>query len=213
LCGNSKTNRYIFYPLIKAVERGMAVRKFRGVVVLIVTILALMSAGCSSIPVLQGQGGTPQGPGIADITPRDEFRQVSLDEAIHALNETGTPGPVHIYYIRGEGVDVNGTAKAWEIGARRDSNVFFFVYDGKGSQTIEWKGAIPGQEIDSRKIMQPEQIFGSRRLLIQDLTNGGKNTVDELYLHNGVYTLTVRTGNGTKEYRFDALTGKSLASD
>jgi hypothetical protein len=213
LSGNSKTNRYIFYPLIKAVERGMAVGKSWGAVVLIMTIVSLMSAGCSSLPGLQGQGGTPQGSGISDITPRNEFRQVSLDEAIGALNGTGTPGSVHIYYIRGEGVDINGSARTWTIGTIRQANPFFFVFSAKGSEVVNLSYPLPAQEIPINAIMSPGDLFSQHRLLIQDVTNNGKISLDNLEIRKGAYTLEVRSGNTTKMYLFDPVTGKDLAQE
>lgn len=191
----------------------MAVGKFWGAMVLLVTILALMSAGCSSVPGLQGPGSTPQGSGITDITPRDEFRQVSLDEAIGALNETGTPGPVHIYYIRGEGVDINGSARSWTIGAIRQTKPLFFVFSAKGSEVVNLSYPLPAQEIPVNSIMSPADLFSQHRLLVQDITNGGKIFLDNLEIRKGVYTLEVKSGNTTKMYLFDSLTGKDLAQE
>jgi hypothetical protein len=194
----------------------MAVGKYVGAGILFMMILALISAGCSSILGTKGGESVPQGPGFSDITPRDDARSLSLAEAIDELRGVNSKWsgnqslPVNIYYVRGESLDVNGTAQAWTIGAQRDSETFFSVYDGEGSEIIDWNTRLPGQEIDFSKIVPPEDLFAQNRLLIQDVTSGGKITINELELQGNVYTMRVQSGKGTKIFLFDAFTGKKI---
>jgi hypothetical protein len=191
----------------------MAVGKYLGAGVLFVVVLALISAGCSSVPGMKSAESGPQGPGISDITPRDEFRQVSLAEAIEALNGSDTKGPVHIYYVRGESVDINGTARTWTIGAIRETQPLFFVFSAKGPEVVNLSNAMTAQEIPMKTTMTPAELFRQHRLLIQDITNGGRISIDSLELRKGIYTLEVKSGNTTKMYLFDSVTGKDLIQE
>lgn len=195
----------------------MAVGKCVGAGILLLMMIALISAGCSSVPE-KGEEIGPQSPGFTDITLRDEFQQVSLTEAIDALNESGnmdagSAAPAQIYYIRGESVDINGSARIWTIGAKRETQPFFFVFSAKGSEVVNGSYALSAHEIPIKSTITPADLFRQNQFIILNVTNGGKTSIDNLELQMGIYTLEVKSGNTTKMYQFDSVTGKDLIQE
>jgi len=184
---------------LKPVIMGMPSLGVQGVSFLFILFL-LFSTGCT-----------------APTIPVEETSvevEISLEQAIGTMIalddiEAIVP-PRQIYYVKGTGITINGTAEEWALGVKQGNETFFFVFNKWGQSKVPWTGPLPEEEIIIDHFLYPDELFKDRPLLIQDLTEGGTRRIDELELRSGVYTLTIRTDTGLKEHRFYARTGIEL---
>lgn len=176
----------------------MEAGKLLGLFALCIVSLIICS-GCTT-------SGTEQNPG----SPQDVAAKVSFQQAFDALKLSAPSS--HIYYIKGDSLQSDATAKEWSFGVIQGNDTFFFVYNGYGGSEIALPGKLPAQELIPGQFMQPKDLFKNHSLLINDLTNGGSRDIDELELRDGVYTLSQKFGTELKDYKFDAGTGKEISS-
>ena len=180
------------------------------VLLCILIISTLLFTGCSTSR--ENGSEIPQGEGFTDITPREDLDRISLSDALSAFENpdgSGVQGslPLNIYYIRGESIDSNASARGWAIGALKDGEPVLYIYTPQGQYIMKYNGKLPSQEIDIEKVLTPEDLFKQRPLLIQDLTEGGTQDITTLELREGSYIMTHLSERKARVFYFDAVSG------
>lgn len=176
----------------------------------ILIFFTIFFTGCTSN---RGIGSEiPQGEGFTDITPREDLDRISLSDALSAFENPDGSGvrgslPLNIYYIRGESIDANASARGWAIGALKDGESLLYIYTPQGQYTMGYNGKLPSQQIDIEKVLTPEDLFKQRPRLIQDLTGGGTRDITALELREDSYIMTYLSEGKLRVFYFDAVTG------
>lgn len=172
-----------------------------------ILVIAILGAGCTS-PINENSV-VPPGFQSSTTGLSETNTPVSLMDAIGLLasqaQKNNQPTP-KIYYFRGIRVNRNGAAAEWTIGAMEGNSSLFFTYNGKKESVVWWPDTFPYDEIVVGKFMLPNELFNSHKLLIEDLIHSGNQTISELELQNGVYTLSEKS----ELRKFDAVTGMEI---
>jgi len=148
------------------------------------------------------------------VTEPDLSTQISLETAIGSMEAMEDIESIHppyqFHYIKGVDVTINGTAREWIIGAKEGNETLFYVINTWGGSKVFWSGELPDNQISIDYILYPENLLKSHSLLMQDLTDGGTRRIDTLELIGDTYYLSVKTGDTSKEFHFNAYDGKEI---
>jgi hypothetical protein len=176
-------------------------------------VLVLCSACVSQPP--QDKTSQQNG-GLKLITVPEESPYISFDVAHQNLREY-RPDPTNestaiktIYTIYGMNIDGSGNATSWIFGVRHSGGTELLAYDRSGWIQIPWNAPSLSEEIDVDRIVSPARLFSENAAVI--LGNPSSTIPDgkDLELKQGIYTLTITSGNTSRILMFNATTGRLI---
>jgi len=187
------------------------------------TILVLISMSICSGCVLQPRQNQtpvqnispPVNIGFREIPENPVPTSVSLGRARQMLGEIENEGDVgnisrqEIYYVLGRNLDVTGNAKSWLFGTRSPGGNRLQVYDRNRWTAIPWNATLPSEEIQFDRILLPEELINQSRNEIAGTV--GPNSIREIELKNGIYSLTLTEGSTERILAFNATSGALIA--
>ncbi|HDR72871.1 MAG TPA: hypothetical protein ENN85_03005 [Methanoculleus sp.] len=188
---------------------------YRSFLVLIIVALCFM-CGCITAPAAES---TLEGEGITDITlPAEVYRVTlgyALDDLAFAQSEGFLPAEnMAIHQINGAGVELDGTATVWILGATtRDNATALLVYDAYAWKAYSWPEQFGTPAIDMDAIMSPEDLFAAQGETMQELLEISEATEISLELIDGVYRVYARNGARMSDLSFDAESGELILSE
>jgi len=176
--------------------------------ILLLTILVLCS-GCvmpgSEKPVVNG--------GLSQITVAAETSRISFEDAhqklkdyeMNVLNESANVKT--IYYIHANDVDESGNASRWVFGVKNTTTTELLIYNGKAWTVTPWIiTTLPSENIGDQTV-SPGNLFTKNKAVIQSTQSSDIPERRDLELQNGIYKLTMYSGNTNRVLMFNATTG------
>jgi hypothetical protein len=169
-------------------------------------IVLILCSACTSSPSGEKKDG-----GLSQVTIPVETSRISFGEAQQKLDEykTGSANETAegktIYYIIAKDADEAGNATSWVFGINQGTGAKLLVYDRTGWTVFPWSTRIT-EKIALDRIVPPGTLFARNKAVI----NGPTQTVPErrdLELQQGIYTLTIYSGNTNRILTFNATTG------
>ena len=186
---------------------------------IIFAILALFILSLCSACVSQSSSNqtSQQDGGISQILGPVESSYISFTEAQQNL-PAYQPDPENvsyfiktIYYFTGIDVDGSGNARSWIFGVGRTNGTEMIAYDRSGLINIPWTAPTGSEEILLDNIISPERLFSQNAAFI--LVNPSMTIPErrDLELKQGIYTLTITSGNTSRILTFNATTGELIS--
>jgi hypothetical protein len=193
---------------------------------IIFAILALLVISlCSACVTQQAANKTfQQNVGLAQITLLPDSTYISFEEAKEELIKYrlyGLNKPVNkyrlielneslnvktVYFMRSKDLDDSGNAAGWIFGTYNGSEAEFLVYDRTGWTTIA-NATLPSDEIVLDNVVSPGFLFNKNKEIISRNPSPGIPERRDLELQQGIYKLTITSGNATRILTFNATTG------
>jgi len=187
------------------------------------TILALVAMSICSACVLQPQNNQtpvqnislPVNIGLRQISESPFPTSVSLEKARQMLGDIKDEGDMgnnssqEIYYVLGKNLDGMGNAESWLFGIRSSAGNEMRIYDRNHWTAIPWAATLPSEEIRFDQILVPEELINQSRNEIAGTT--GKNSIQEIELKNGIYSIILTEGSSDRILAFNATTGGLIA--
>ena len=208
------TNIYICCYLNKPLRKNMHKSITMVFAIFVLFVLTLCSACVTqSSPNQTSQ----QNGGISQIQGPVESRYISFTEAQTNL-PAYQPDPENvsyfiktIYYFTGIDVDGSGNARSWIFGVGRTNGTEMLAYDRSGWIKIPWTAPAGAEEIVVDNIVSPERLFSQNAAFI--LVNPSMTIPErrDLELKQGIYTLTITSGNTSRILTFNATTGELIS--
>jgi len=193
----------------------MNMRKFIPIISSIsVLLILILCSGCTMLP---SASQSPDAGRLEQVSEPGELPRISFDEARHTIPAFNLdPDRVStfikpIYYIIGIDVDESGDARNWIFGVRRTNETEMLAYDGKIWVTIPWNAPLDLEEIPVDSIVSPAQLFSQNTAVIVRSPPPADPVLRELELKQGIYTLTIASGNTSRILAFNATTGELIA--
>jgi len=188
-------------------------------ITIIFAILALFILSLCSACVSQSSPNqtSQQDGGISQIPGAVESPYISFTEAQQNL-PTYQPNPENvshfiktIYYFTGIDVDGYGNARSWIFGVGRTNGTEMLAYDKNGWIKIPWTAPAGSDEIVVDNIVSPARLFSQNTAVI--LVNPSITIPErrDLELKQGIYTLTITSGNTSRILTFNATTGELIS--
>jgi hypothetical protein len=188
-------------------------------------LLFCLLAGCSSPPTGPSPNHTvpattaePQvtGGGISDVTVEESPRLSKLADALHDLTSTTMPpefnaSELKVHQVNGIGVDRNGEAQMWVLGAYQGVSTLLIYTDGEW-RMVEWQGTLPSEEIDLSAIILPDVLYGNQSSLLEQALTRHNTGTSNLEIVGNTYTITVTSSGTITILSFNAQTGELLSS-
>jgi hypothetical protein len=151
--------------------------------------------------------------GLQKIAPERDTPPVSFNEATEKLVKymTGQLNNVTtnktIYIIKAKNLDESGKSDIWIFGVKFDTRAELISIDKNGQKTAPWNAPLPAEEIQLTTIISPGTLFSRHRLEIIGTSLLPAAGQRDLELKNGIYTLTIYSGNIKRTLMFNATTG------
>ena len=192
---------------IRNPEKSYMIMKFEPpwfFLILFLTFLIVLS-GCTS----------QEAPALKDErTPAEVSSKITFDEAYQSISEgygdIADQMP-RIYYIKGVQISADGSAKEWIFGVNKANSSFFVTCDKKGENVTPWEGNFLSEEISiNEKFFSPEDLFRAHEQFIQNITENGRKTIDELELIDGEYYLTLMSNDNSKVWIYNGSSGAEI---
>jgi hypothetical protein len=164
---------------------------------------------CSACTFLQSEERKEGG--LTQVAIPVETPRISFGEAQQKLNEyrmdsvNQTSDGKTIYSLIAKDVDESGNATSWVFGINQGVGAKLLVYDRTGWTVFPWSTVIT-EKIALDQIVTPGTLFARNKATI----NGPSQAVPErrdLELQQGIYTLTIYSGNTNRILTFNATTG------
>jgi hypothetical protein len=192
----------------------MNMRKFIPIIfsISVLATLMLLSA-CTMLPTANE---TSQAGGLAQVSEPVESPYITFDAALNNLPanqldpERDSTFIKTIYYVVGIDVDGSGNARNWIFGVRLSDGTAMLGYDGKSWTTIPWKAPTDLEEISVDSIVSPERLFSRNAALIVADPHSVVPERRDIELKQGIYTVTLTSGNTNKILTFNATTGELI---
>jgi hypothetical protein len=170
-------------------------------------VVLILCSGCTSAPTGEKKEG-----GLSQVTIPVETSRISfadanqkLDEySVDSVNETAVGKT--IYYIVAKDIDESGNATSWVFGINQGAGAMLLVYDRTGWTVFPWSSNIP-EKIAIDQIVSPETLFGDNKAIIVTTPSQAESERRDLELQQGIYTLTIYSGNTNRILTFNATTG------
>jgi len=183
--------------------------------------LALLSALCltaaCTIPFLGDADSSGEridgGIGTLNRTVEKTYLQMSTARAMLQEFMPGYEidrGTIPIYYIQGVDLDSSGSAARWTFAVNRSSGLMLMVLENENLTEIPWGSRFSDTPITLDQVMQPEDLFTKNHDVIFSDPAVTVTEESELDLRNGVYTLTLGSGDAMRYLVFDAVTGEPV---
>jgi hypothetical protein len=177
-------------------------------------IVLVLCSACVSQP---SQDKTPQqNVGLKQIIVPEESPYISFDVAHQNLWEyrsdpTNESTAIKtIYTIYGMNVDGSGNATSWIFGVRHSGGTELLAYDRSGWIKIPWNAPLLSEEIDVDRIVSPARLFSENTAVILGNPSSIIPERKDLELKQGIYILTITSGNTSRILTFNATTGKLI---
>ncbi len=205
----NNTNIYICSYLNKPLRKNMR-RNIPASFAITTLIAIILISACVAQPPAQQL--SPQDQGLARITTNGDSSRFSFEEALQNLREyqpdsMNEPGyGKNVYYLLSRDLDESGTATAWIFGISGIKGPEFLVIDNAGRTTIE-NVILPPDPILFENIVTPEDLIKQNRAAIFTNPSPGVPERWDLELQRGVYSLTITSGNSSRNLIFNATTG------
>jgi hypothetical protein len=189
-------------------------RNIPAIFVISTLIVLVLCSACVSQPPQDKT--SQQNGGLKLITVPEESPYISFDVAHQNLREY-RPDPTNestaiktIYTIYGMNIDGSGNATSWIFGVRHSGGTELLAYDRSGWIQIPWNAPSLSEEIDVDRIVSPARLFSENAAVI--LGNPSSTIPDrkDLELKQGIYTLTITSGNTSRILMFNATTGRLI---
>lgn len=184
----------------------------QGILILTLVFCSIISAGCTGF--LPSLGGTTtiqqsvQGTehfNLPFTDARDQFRML----------QDGKKGESSyiLHSVQGNQVDESGGARSWVFGVTSGAERQIIVFSRDSVPEVQqWKGTMPGSEIDLGSVVLPGDLFSRRAAVIKGLYSDTRPSDATLELKDDVYTFSVDSGGKTVVYRFDPRSGEMIHS-
>jgi hypothetical protein len=148
------------------------------------------------------------------VSPQNSDSRVGFDQAYSSLvtgTDHSTSNPLHIYYIKGSDLDSGANAKEWIFGIQQGSTSAFYIYRSGGGTMTTWPYEIPYQEITMNEtFLSPDNLFSQHKLFLEDIMSTNTQTIDELELVNGTYSLTIKNNSTSTVHLYNSKTGEEI---
>jgi thioredoxin-related protein len=171
-------------------------------ILLFIIFLSAFTYGCTS-------GNNKQ-----EALSQNSDLRIGFDQAYSSLitnTDYSKSNPIHVYYIKGTDLDSRADAKEWIFGIQQDATPYFYIYRSGGGTITTWPWDIPYQEIAiNDTFLSPADLFSQHKLFLEDITSTNTQTIDELELVNGTYSLTITNNSSSTVYLYDRTTGKEI---
>jgi len=205
----NNTNIYICSYLNKPLRKNMR-RNIPASFAITTLIAIILISACVAQP--PAQQSSPQDQGLARITTNGDSSRFSFEEALQnlreyqpdSMNETGYGK--NVYYMLSRDLDESGNATTWIFGISGNKGPEFLVIDNAGRTTIE-NVILPQEQILFENIVIPGDLIKQNRAAIFTNPSPGVPERWDLELQRGGYTLTITSGNSSRNLIFNATTG------
>lgn len=155
--------------------------------------------------------------GLSQIPTQEISPYISFEEAKRGFEEYnnthGSGGNFHVYYLISKNIDETGNAQSWLFGARQQNETLLLTYDRTGWSKNTWNAMLPSEEILLSQIIAPENLFIQNKGVIFSSKSSSIIESRNLVLQQGIYTLTINSGNTSRTLRFNATTGKMMSGN
>ena len=188
-------------------------RNIQTIFVISTLVVLVLSSAC----VLPGSESVKQNTGLSQITNTVEISRISFDEArqklstyrTDSLHESGNVKT--IYYVHANDMDESGNAASWVFGVKNTTTTALLVYDGKGWTVIPWIiTSLPSEDIDDQTV-SPGKLFAQNKAVIFSGSSPATAERRDFELKEGIYTITITSGNTNRILTFNATTGVLIA--
>lgn len=181
----------------------------------IVLILTCFICACTTTDVNTGQEAPDGAPQVVDRTPREGPERATLADALAELEDylenagVGTSS-FSIHMVHGTGLDLNGTARSWMIGAEADGESYIMTYSDGEWMLQRWPEPFGTPAIRTDEIMDSGALYylNSDRILLMMEESGTKET--EFDLTSDRLTISVISERGWRQMALDPKTGEVL---
>lgn len=175
-------------------------------------ILLILCSACTSLPSDKEKEGGLQQVAIPAETPRISFEEAKLSLGEYrktSLNESSIVSE-KIYYVSANDVDEYGNATSWVFGVKT-AKTELLVYKGKVWTDIPWIIPELPSEIYSDRVISPKNLFAQNKAAIFGDSSKATTERRDIELKDGVYTVSITTGNSVRILNFNASTGAAIA--
>lgn len=175
--------------------------------------LILCSACVSQPPTNQT---TQQSGGLVQVSVPTESSYISFDVAqrnLQAYQPDSVNNPTlitKVYYITGIDVEQSGNARSWIFGVRDANGTEMLAYDRSGWVTLPWNASPVLEEIQDDSMVSPARLFSQNTAVIIGNPPSAIPERRDLELKQGIYTLTITSGNTARILSFNATTGELI---
>ena len=189
-------------------------RNIQVVFVISALVILILCSGCTSQPQA---GNTSQQGGLNQVTVPVKTPRIGFEEAQQKLVQYRTAsmhesGNVKtIYYFQAGDMDASGKAASWVFGVKNTTTAELLVYSGTGWRVIPWIITPLPQEILTDRIVPPGNLFAQNQAIIIGDSSRAPAERRDLELKDGVYTVTITSGNSPRILTFNASTGALIA--
>lgn len=151
--------------------------------------------------------------GLSQITTPEISPYISFDEARQKFENYYSAEKLPVYYIFSRDVDSSGNALSWLFGVHRNTGTELLMYDRTGWKTIPWNATLPSEEVMLDKVISPGTLFSQNKGVIFGASSTPVTERRDLVLKQGMYTLTISSGNASRTLSFNATTGVLITSN
>lgn len=181
----------------------------------IFTILLLGTLVLCCACVGSGNESPKQNTSLVQVTVQSESSRIGFDTALQKLKNyktvsfNQTPADSEkIYYILAKDVDDRGAATSWLFGVNDRSGSRLIIYDKVGKTEMPLSdSSLPSEEIVLDHIVSPGKVFSDNKEVILRSPVPSTPELRELELKEGLYTITITSGNAVRVIKFNATTG------
>ncbi len=187
-------------------------------IISILVALIFFSACTTSSPENQAsqQNSSRQSGALIPVTGEGESRYINFDVIKADLpvypsgNDTPSSFVKPVYSITGIDVDESGDARSWIFGVRDPDGTKMLAYDRNGWITLPWNSTTDLDVIPVDSIISPGHLFSKNAAVIAGNPSPAVSDRRDLELKQGVYTITILSGNTTRILTFNAITGELM---
>ncbi len=151
--------------------------------------------------------------GLSQVPTQYVSPYISFNEAKKEFEAyIGTTVKLPVYYLYGRDVDSSGNASAWLFGVRQAAGFELLMLDRTGWKVIPWNATLPSEEIVLDQVVPTGTLFSNNKDALSNTTSTSMSTSRNLVLKQGVYTLTITSGNESRTLTFNATTGALITT-
>jgi hypothetical protein len=178
-------------------------------------VVLIVSSACISQPPINQT--SPQNGGLTQILGPVESPYISFDTAqqnlpSYQLDPENTSYFIKtIYYFTGLDVDESGNARSWIFGMGNSNGTEMLAYDQSGLITLPWDAPPGAEEIDVDTIVPPARLFSQNSAVIFGSPGNVSPERRDLELKQGIYSLTISSGDTSRILTFNATTGEMIS--
>ena len=152
----------------------------------------------------------PVDAGLSQITTPEISAYISFEEASQKFEEYKGTDKLPVYYLFSRDVDSSGNATTWLFGVHPTTGTELLMYDRTGWKTIPWNATLPSEEIILNRVLSPGALFIQNKEYLSNVSTSERR---DLVLKQGLYTLTISSGNASRTLRFNATTGELITNN